>query len=455
MRAVHGVFQWLKNHPARAAALAGWYQQVAGGIVFLAIIPTVNSRLSISEAALWFSFQSLTAVVLLTDFGIGFAVARQVAYSLATETKRATGDFIATQPGWSGVGEVLSAARQIYVALVVVAASLLVILHLVLVATRDIVREQMLTSSMAWYLLGAVAVLSLYVKQYTALVEGTGGMHLSRFITGTYQFFAGAAALSALVLTENIAVMSAAVFVTTGVYFIIIRKVFWRRVPENVLFNAGADRRIVSSLWRAAYPVGIIGVSGYFVAAVQVPLIGLVFDPARVSSFYAAQKIGQMLNAAVAQISAPQMPLFTRELSSGDAFSALLRARKVVGFVWVLTVLVNAVFFLLSPSFADAWLGAGKFVSTATLFVLAVDYALTGGCVVLGQFVLASGKNPFMWSTLAMGGLNLTGCVVLGRELGVLGIALSGLISGLLTNYWLLPTAGLIMLADLKKRVLP
>src|SRR5947207_555698 len=98
---------WVRRHPVRAGALAGWYQQFAGGVVLLAIVPIVNARLSVSEAALWFSFQSLAAAVTLTDFGIGFAISRQVAYSLSMTTSVGIADFISTRPGWAGVSDIL------------------------------------------------------------------------------------------------------------------------------------------------------------------------------------------------------------------------------------------------------------------------------------------------------------------------------------------------------------
>src|SRR5205823_2735374 len=99
---------WIKEHPARAGTLAGWYQQGCGALAALIVMPLVIRALSAESAGLWFCFQNMLAIINLTDFGLSFVVARQVSYSLHATGQPARGgsDFIPTRGGWQGVSDI-------------------------------------------------------------------------------------------------------------------------------------------------------------------------------------------------------------------------------------------------------------------------------------------------------------------------------------------------------------
>jgi O-antigen/teichoic acid export membrane protein len=116
-----------------------------------------------------------------------------------------------------------------------------------------------------------------------------------------------------------------------------------------------------------------------------------------------------------------------------------------------LIVAVNAAFFGFSPSFANWWLGPGGYIGAGTLALLAIDYTLMSASVVWAQFVLAAGRNPFMWPTLIAGVANLSACIVLAPRFGLVGIAAGGVVAGCLTNYWFAPWQGWRQLSHLSR----
>src|SRR5687768_5870674 len=97
---------WLRNHPARAASLAGWYQQICGIFATLFTLPLIIQNLTANESGIWFTFQGFLAVIALSDFGISYVIARQVAYSLGQGKREDSDDFIHTEPGWTGIAEI-------------------------------------------------------------------------------------------------------------------------------------------------------------------------------------------------------------------------------------------------------------------------------------------------------------------------------------------------------------
>src|SRR5437660_11837473 len=122
---------WLQAHPARAGTLGGWYQQACGALAALIAVPLVINNLGSVDAGLWFSFQSMLAVINLTDFGLSFVVSRQVAYSLKANGEKPANcpDFLLTRVGWAGVSDVYEVSRQMFRWVSLVAVFILVVLY--------------------------------------------------------------------------------------------------------------------------------------------------------------------------------------------------------------------------------------------------------------------------------------------------------------------------------------
>ena len=441
-RSSSAIIEWIERHPAKAGAIAGWYQQLASGIITLAIIPLIIHRLSKEGAGIWFSFQNLSAIVVLTDFGIGFVIARQTAFSKAAGTENAArppGDFIATTPGLAGVAELHAATRVIFNRVIFVAVALLVIIYELILPHGQLLRGQSSALRPAWYLLGMSAILVLRSTQYLAFIDGLGKMFVSRFLSGTYQFVCGIAVIIALLFVRDITVLAIVTVVVTGLYLLTAQRVFHGSLENEAAHVVPARADLVRSVWKVAVPMGIVGVGNYFVSLAQVPLLGSLLGPALVAPFYTAQKIGQTLNVAVTQATQPQMPLFTHALAAGQSNAALHRMERIIRLTLAVAIILNVGFFLFSPLFVNVWMGPGHYVDRLTLGLLAITYLVAVVTVVAGSFVLSSGINPFMWSALAMGLLSVFGCFVFAPRLGVAGIALSGLVAGTLSNYWYFP----------------
>ena len=54
---------WLKSHPGKAGAIAGWYQQFASGIVVLALIPVVENEQLVGVIRSVDAFHEITRII--------------------------------------------------------------------------------------------------------------------------------------------------------------------------------------------------------------------------------------------------------------------------------------------------------------------------------------------------------------------------------------------------------
>jgi O-antigen/teichoic acid export membrane protein len=286
-----------------------------------------------------------------------------------------------------------------------------------------------------WYTLGSAVIIALRTRQDLAVMEGIGCVHLSRFLSGTYMLLSGVTASVGVAVSARLEVMAVAVLIASVLYAVATRLVL-RRVVSTDLARVGSAGSLTRALWRSAVSMGIVNTGQWLVSVAQVPLIGSLLGPDKVAPFYAAQKIGQTLNTAALQLVGPQLPLFTQALAQKQTVAATARLRKTFTLQIAIAISINLVFFGIGPTIAVAVLHSQQYVNTATRSVLAVDYTLMSVSVVAAHFVLAAGRNPFLWTTLVAGIMNIGIGVVLAPRYGVLGIALGGLCAGVATNYW-------------------
>ncbi|HEX5175712.1 MAG TPA: hypothetical protein VFV83_01720, partial [Chthoniobacteraceae bacterium] len=414
------IVSWVQRHPVRAGTIAGWYQQAAGGIGALAVIAMANQWLNAREAGIWFAFQGLLGIAALTDFGIGFCIARQTAYSLSERHGELGGDFFATRPGWQGVADVYVAATVLFRRVQVASAAVLVIIyHLVLPWTK-LGGSASPSLAVTWYALGCAVIIALRTRQDLATLEGIGWVHVSRFLSGTYMLLSGVGAGVSVAFSPRLDAMALAVLISSGFYFLAARAIL-QRVISIDLVASGHAGELPGRVWRSAFSMGVVNTGQWLVSVAQVPLIGIVLGPDKVAPFYAAQKIGQTLNTGALQLVGPQLPLFTRSLAQGNAAAAAERLRNACTLHTGIALVVNLLFFAIGPVIAGTVLKSGQYVDVGTRAALAVDYTLMAVSVTAAHFVLASGKNPFLWSTLIAGVINIGLGVALAPRLGVFG----------------------------------
>ena len=145
--------RWCREHPVRAGAVAGWYQQTSGVISSLIVLPIIIRILGSHEAGQWFALQSFVTLIGLADFGFSMVISRQVSYSLQRTNVRTaiTSDLIETAPGWNGVRQIYAASRRIFfwVEIIAIAASI-TIYHFILPHT-NLALHGSLQSALVWY----------------------------------------------------------------------------------------------------------------------------------------------------------------------------------------------------------------------------------------------------------------------------------------------------------------
>jgi len=441
------LLSWTRSHPARAGTLAGWYVQACTSFTALITVPLVLRSLSPSDAGLWFTFQSIIVLTAMTDFGFSLSFSRQIAWSLTSEKPQAedvsTHDFVPVRPGWLGVSDVYRISIRVFqwvglgafIVMILVFHFILPLGHLLDTATHE--------TTLAWYLLSAATFFTLLARAHQCLLEGTGRIYLSNLLFGSYQLACGIGIVTALGVGGRLVAMALTILISASLFFggvlLLTRRCYQGVLPESHSVPPQLTRRLL----QVALPFGALNFSSFLVSSIQVPLLGSLLGASSVSGFYIAQKIAQLLNRLVSHLALPQMPLFTSDLGAARISEARARMQRTTLIVTAVAAATFTLFFLLSPELVRIWIGQDRYVSWITLGLLSLDAVIMSSTGAIGQFVLASGRNPFVVSTFLTGLLNVAIIWLLVPRVGIAGVAAGSLIAGLCINYWYVPWQGL------------
>jgi O-antigen/teichoic acid export membrane protein len=205
--------------------------------------------------------------------------------------------------------------------------------------------------------------------------------------------------------------------------------------PQLGSLRSKAPQGSLLRLARVAIPVGGVNIFGSLVYTIQTPLVGVLLGPDRVPSFYLAQKIALSFNTLVMQIALPKIPYFTRSLGEGKLSSAKRIMFVSIILVSVLSILSAVAFILFSPFLASHLLKKIDYVASGVLVLIALDFATIASTNIWAQFVLASGRNPFVLPTVLAGILNVVFCIFFVPLFGIYGLPLASFCANLFSSH--------------------
>jgi len=427
----------IKNYPVRAATLAGLFQQACSAGSMILLFPFIISNLSGADSGLWFSFQGFVAVAGLCDFGLGFVVARQTSYSLAQTTEGGiSGDFIDFGSGPDGVRRMRRHVEKIYnrtgAAAVIVG---IVIYEAILPHTKalDGVTDD---SRLVWYFMLATGLFLLQVNRWNSILNGAHNVFTARIIFGLFFLLQGISVAIAAIITESVLVMSIVSLAVALIYFQATKFAAIKTIPElSTSTNEPIDSELVKRLWKVAVPVGCTNTSSFLITSAQVPMLGALLGPSYVAPFYLAQRLLQFSAMVAQQPITSQLAQFTSALSRMEKARANQIMRKSLLVFFPLVFLACLGFFIFSPMIASFLAEGEDYPSTIVLLLMGLNTMLLSMAAVCGQFVMASGKNPFMWITIVNGILSILSLVFLVPRFGLVGIPAGALLAGLISSY--------------------
>ncbi len=268
------LIQWMNEHPARAGAITGWYQQACGFLALLILIPVITRTLGATTAGVWFSFQTILVFLGVADFGFSQVISRQIAHLVRKNARSAfmqKTDFIDLAEGWKGVGEVHAAARTLFHRAALAVLLLLLLIHECVLPLGKLGESRSFSTTLSWYFLGGATIFSLEARPYHALLEGIGKLYASNLIAGSCQLASALASSLTALATNEIAFVALAACGLSWLQYLAYRRALrvFTKLPPSCPHSTG----LIKKLWRVSASLGQVNLAALMVSSIQVPLL--------------------------------------------------------------------------------------------------------------------------------------------------------------------------------------
>ena len=427
-------------------------------LVAILLVPISIQYLGPDRAGVWFAFQGLVAMLALLDMGFGFVISRQAAFTLGVEQDviQSRG-FLSLPAGVDGVSCLFHIMVQMYrvTGLVVLVTGTLG--FELIQNIGNLLPPQDWEARLCWYALVVSATLQIFSLGRAAVLNGLGLTFQTKAASGALILLSGGLAVVAAITGFGLIGMGLAFLVTSMLQSIVISyfvPIFLRTlnsVNTNWVTKNGGCWKQVKLLSKNALPIGGVLVFASLTYTIQPTISGMIIGAESVTPFYVAQKIAGALNLIIMQICLPQLPFLTRVVGAQDFKNAFSKVSQIMRLGVFAFILLGILFYFFSPLAAKMLLHKQSYLQNPALAVLTVDFIILGIMSLAAQLILATGHNPFFYSTLLTGLTSLLLSIVLAPQLGLFGLTLAPLIAGILFNYRVILHEFLLLKANLNQ----
>lgn len=443
---------WSPRVPNRRV-LASWAYLSVTSIGGALTVAAAARLLPAADAGMWFTLQSLTSFTPLAEMGTQVSGARQFAHSFAAQAG-ADGEWISapgmiqTRAGLAGVSDTMAALRYLRRFMYPLFVSLAVALGAIVYYSAAKAEVSTGIALLAWVFLSLAAMAQMEGYRYQSALDGVGRIDLERGTAAIAYALASIGVFFAMLLVGSITLMATvwAIGMVAALFAYRFALARWvGRLPRPEI-----DRRAgARGLLRVSSRIWLLNLGAIATRSAQVPAVSMLVGAASVPGYFLSFKMLNIVALVVAAVPQAERSLFTQDLAAGrkkEARTRMLRALipQVVGAAATIIA-----FSLAGHWFITLWLRNPRAINYSTVYVMAFDTAISMVPGAVGQFVLASGRNPFVVSTLAAGIATVGLLFALVPHYGVLGAALAPLLAGLLTNYWYSLYQGFVLLRTL------
>jgi len=426
---------WCVHTPGGSALTGAIRRGIQGGYLNLAItwlvqlvmVPLILHHLGTTTYGLYAALTSVVGYFALLTFGSSLTVPRYVAEHAATGDHQALGTFVSTY----------LAAHLVVAVVGVLAAFGLAPLLAQFLATPADIRELV---APAFRLVAIGWALGLTAGLHQSLFTGLGEVHVANLANSVRTLLNLAAVAFSLTAYGTLNALLAALALSSLAGSVGLWLLVRSRHPEIPISPGRARIATLRATGQSAGYYFLMQVAALAVMGTDNIVIGAFVGVAAVAPYAVVFQLWAMTLAVLWSGADVLMPFFTRWQAQGDRAtltSSYLLATRVVFALSLLAFLLVGEF---GVTLVHLWVGRSLEIDPRLPWVFAAMFLTATPIHMAALLLSALGRHR----APALGGaveavLNLALSLILVRPLGVLGVALGTLLSGLLTNAWIAP----------------
>ncbi len=419
--------------------------RLASGLVLLPLLVRVLAK---PEFGMYYLFLSIIALLPIIDFGFSSAVGRFVSYAMAgAETLRPQGYV----PAISGSGpnrpllwRLLRTTRRLYGYLTLLGFLVMGIYGTLVVGSQVGETGSVAHTWIAWVVTLGGAALEIYSNWWNAYLFGMNRVRDSARIQVCA--YALKLVLSCVLLLAGGGLLSVPI---AGIVGCLLNRTLSRRVCLQTLgpapdLTGQQEPSLLPLLWPNSWRTGLQLFSSYLRTSINTAICAASFGLAAAAEYgLSTQILGIALGMAAVWTSV-KWPMVGQYRSAQNLEGLRIMLWPRVWLQLLTFIVLSAAAILVGPFLLDLIRSDKQMLPSHWLVLLALVFLLDQQFSFWGTLLTLENRIPTLWPTVAT---NLTSlALALGfthfSNLGVLGLILAPLLSGLVFNYWYWPLAG-------------
>jgi O-antigen/teichoic acid export membrane protein len=403
-------------------------------LVSLTTLRILLTYLPARTAGLWMLYLSIAGYFVIFDLGVSPTLGREISFIL--------GDTQLTEiEKEQKASRLVHSCMMLFMGLAVVlmlAACLFGFPYLHAVSTPELWHSVMI--SWAIFILGGAA--NLVGEVWLAGLYGLGEIAAERVSRGVGQILWLVLSYVALRLHTGLIGLAAA-WLIQGVVVRLYARIRFRASFKTPGLRGSFDATLVRGLIVPSAKYSLMLLGGIIAVQTDNLVIAYVFGTSAIPPYQAIAKLITAMMSLSMMLVITTSPFLSRAHAENDhrqVGSLLSRNLRVS-----LTVMVVLSAFLVT--FADRviriWLGPDHFIGFPVVIGLTVVMILETHHMSWATAVMATGRLPFVTSSLVAAALNIVCSLVFAHRIGILGVAFGTLAAQLTTNNWYIPFYGM------------
>lgn len=387
-------------------AIMGVALRVGSGIITL---PLALRVLSPSELGLYYTFLSLTGLVMLLDFGFSQTIGRNAAFAMGGAKEfQAVGIPESTgkeEPNWVLLAELFSAVKIWYHG----AGSLLAVLMLVpgSMYLDPLIHEAGLSDQYlwCWWFFAAVTVFSFVSTYWPGLLLGIGSVKSAARIGMISQVFGLVILLVGLLSGAGLWSYGLSSLASTAISIFSTRKAFSRdaKLALEVRVNRGNRNRVLLRLWPMAWRQGVVMLGAFLIQRGNTLICSAKLGLEETASYgFTSNLLNLVFQMAIIPLSLA-WPLIGRLRVNHD-FGRIRQIFFLRLYGGLGVAVIALICIALWGNLALKILGAQtSLLSTPLLAIFGIMIWLETHHSQYASLVLSENKNPFVWAATLSG----------------------------------------------------
>lgn len=414
--------------------LATWFSRGMSILLGLVLMPVLFRNLSKEELGVWLLLGQSWAALGIFDLGFGVVLTRRIAFVMGKSPQNAKESL--TEAALVDLSDLVGTARRVYRWLAFLSFALSFCFGALYLATLELHGVRVGCAWSAWCILCLSQAVGIWSAPWTSLLQGTGYVGwdsiLSSFVnSGTLLVQIALVALGGGLVTLASAASAGALcqrWLIVG---------FIRRRRSEVLSRQGHwSHACFRSMLPQALRAWLTSVGYFLVANTDQFFIAAHHGTTAIPAYRAAFLLVINLHLLAGVFSGASHVFVSQLWQAGelDHIRSILKRNAQIGLFAM--VCGGGAILALGPELFEVWLGGGNFVGYPVLGIFLAAFILEHHANVFSTCGRATNDEAYaIWSIIA-GVLKLVLAFLLTTRLGLVGLALSTLLSQGLTNDW-------------------